>query len=331
MYLLMVVMGLVVYGSDFDSITGWLYVAPLILIAIVHKWVWSRRFKLSSDDTAKFICASAAVAGVIGYAPLHMNYWDEHSVSQAVWLAILGVCSYLISVMAAAKISEQKTFCRGCASGALALIGVIWLLAIEYPMIVWFFLGLIFIVSLLWFSPLPSKQQQESAKDTSQTDVIAKYTILLLAIDISSVIWDYQVNTAWAFYVGAVFIAAALGFYLRFADHSDKFEQTAYIAAIVNFTLACVWPAYLLWGVHVVVAGLCMGYLLPHAISRSGGEGGLRLSFGWMVWFFMGLVLSNAWYANLQWAFTRLIVVLPFVLLGFLYLKVRLAALKHHV
>ena len=56
----------------------------------------------------------------------------------------------------------------------------------------------------------------------------------------------------------------------------------------------------------------------------------LELSLGWTVWFFMGLVLSNAWYANLQWAATRLILILPFAVLGILYLVYNRRAVPDH-
>jgi hypothetical protein len=340
MYLMVLVIGLVVYGSDFDSITGWLYVTPLIVLALVHRWVWARRFDLGSGTKSRIISGIAALAGLFVYAPLHMDYWDEHSVSQALGMAVLGVSSYLMSVIAAAEINAQNASCRRCATGALALIGIFWLLAMYYPMIIVLLLGLVFILSILWFSPQrfspqrfspQQNRQKEASNDTAQADVIAKYTLSLLAIDIGCIIWDFQVNTTWAYFVGIAFIAAALGFYIRLVGDSERLDQSVYIAAIANFTLAVVWPAYLLWSLHAIVAGLCVGYLLPQAMSQPGYKVSPRLSLGWMVWVFMGLVLSNAWYANLQWAFTRLIVVLPFAVLGILYMKYRVTALKYHV
>jgi hypothetical protein len=250
-------------------------------------------------------------------------------------MAVLGVSSYLMSVIAAAEINAQNASCRRCATGALALIGIFWLLAMYYPMIIVLLLGLVFILSILWFSPQrfspQQNRQKEASRDTAQADVIAKYTIFMLVIDIGCIIWDYQVNTTWAYFVGVAFIAAALGFYIKLAGDSERLDQPVYIAAIANFTLAVVWPAYLLWSLHAIVAGLCVGYLLPQAMSRPGYKVSPRLSLGWMVWVFMGLVLSNAWYANLQWAFTRLIVVLPFAALAILYMKYRATALKYHV
>ena len=328
MYLLALVMGLVVYGSDFDSITGWLYVTPLIVLAVFHKQVWPRRFKLISQNKVRAISFIAVIAALFAYTPLHMSYWDEHSISQAVWIALLGVCSYFISVIGAVQINAENASCRYCAPGALALIGVFWLFSLYFPMIVLLFLGLLFVVSLMWFNPVQPNLMGNPA-ESSQTDIIAKYAVFMLAIDIGCIIWDYQVNSAWGLYVGAVFMAGAVGFYVKLADDSEKFEQTVYILAIGNFILAAIWPAFILWSLHALVAGLCMGYLLPRAISRSGYKEGPRVTLGWTAWVFIGLALSNAWYANLQWAFTRLIVVLPFAVLGIFYLKYRFAALKH--
>jgi len=329
MYLLTVVMGLVVYGSDFDSVTGWLYVFPLLLITVFHKWVWSLRFRLKTANSIRIIGTAGALAALFAYAPLHMGYWDEHAIAQALWMAVLGMCSYFISVMAAAEISERRLSYRYYAPGALALIGLFWLFAVYYPMIGLFFLGLMFIFSIVWLSS-SQNEYQETIPDSAKTDVIAKYTIFVLAIDIGCIIWDYQVNTLWAFYIAAVFIAGGIGFFIRLAYNSTPLEQTIYVAAIINFSLAVVWPPYLLWGLHTVVAGWCMGYLLPSTISPSATQENTSLSLGWVVWFFMGLVLSNAWYANLQWAFTRLIVVLPFLILGIIYAAYRFAAARHH-
>ena len=328
LYLTVLTVGLVVYGSDFDSITGWLYVTPLIVLALAHKWVWARRFNLGSLNTARLICAVAAFVAMFVYVPLHMDYWDEHSLSQALAMAVLGVCSYLVSIIAATRISSQNAFCRRCGAGALVFIGLSWRLALYYPMIALLSLGLVFIVSILWFNPRQSARK-EPAVETVQADVIAKYTLFLLAIDIGCIVWDYQVNTAWAYFVGLAFIAAALGYYINLAAESERFDRPVYIAAIANFILAVLWPAYLLWSLHALVAGLCLGYLLPRAIAGACYQESPCLSLGWTAWIFMGLVLSNAWYANLQWAFTRLTVVLPFAVLGVLYMRYRFAVVKY--
>ena len=284
---------------------------------------------LASGNTATFVSVIGIAAGIWIYTPLHMNYWDEHSLSQAIGMAILGVCSYLLSMIAAAKINAENAACRHCAVGALVIIGISWLMAVSYPVFVVLFLVVLFIVQALWFRPL-SSATTEKATDASPADVIAKYIVFLLAIDMGCIIWDYQVNTIWALYVSIFFIAAASGYYLKFARHSDRDEQTVYMVALVNFTVAALWPPYLLWVLHAVVAGFAFGYFLPKAVAKRGYQTNSVWTMGWTVWFFMGLALSNAWYANLQWAATRLMLLLPFGLLGVVYLVTRGAATKHH-
>ncbi len=327
MYLPALVIGLVVYGSDFDGVTGWLYVVPLVMMIVAHKPVWSRRFALCGGSPTKLLSGMGAAAGLFAYAPLHLSYWDEHSLSQAMWMALLGLCSYLLSVGAAGGTRFQPTPCPSCAVSALALIGALWLMAAYYPMIIIFFLAVLFIVAAFGLRPL---QPAQTIKDGNmQGDIIARYTLLLLAADIASVVWDYQVNTSWALYVGIGLLAAAFGYYINSVRRSDQIDQAIYIAALVNFTLAAVWPAYLLWIGHAVVAGLCLGYILPQAIT-TGSERNIReFSMGWIPWFFMGLVLSNAWYANLQWAITRLVLITPFAVLALLYLRYQGLG-KHH-
>jgi hypothetical protein len=329
MYLLALVMGLVVYGSDFDSIVGWLYVALLLLIVIAHKRVWSKRWAMASGNTGTFVSVIGAVVGIWVYTPLHMDYWDEHSLGQAVGMVILGTCSYLLSVIAAAKINAHPNPCGHCAVWALIITGAAWSMAVYYPMIVVLFMVFIFIIAGLWWRPLPSV---DSAKitDISAADVIARYAVFLLAIDLGCIIWDYQVNTAWASYLGVAFIAAALGYFFKSVQHSDRVEQAIYALALANFALAVLWPPYLLWMLHAIAAGFALGYLLPKAVLQSDYQSHSVFSMGWMVWFFMGLVLSNAWYANLQWAATRLVLLLPFVLLAGAYVIYRRLAIKHH-
>lgn len=326
-YLLALTMGLVVYGSDFDGISGWLYVLPLILYAVIHKRVWRMRFKL--DAAGRLVWIVGAVTGLVVYAPLHMHYWDEHSISQALWIALLGTCSYATSVMAAARVIEDKIpVNRGAA--ALAFIGLAWLTALQYPMAVFFFLALLFILAAIWVVPMESAQR-EQPREPALGDPIAKYTIFMVVIDISCVIWDFEVNTQWALYIALAFFAAAAGFYTRHSDFkSDKLEQTVYIVAAVNFIAAVIWPPYLLWVVHGVVVGFCLGYLLPAAMASASSYNPGGATMGWIGWFFWAMVLSNAWYANLQWAASRLIVALPFVLLAMFYLRFKISVSRYH-
>ena len=333
MYLLALVMGLVVYGSDFDGITGWLYLAPLLLLTILHRRLWAMRLTMASGNATTLVSAIGIVVGIWVYTPLHMNYWDEHSLNQAVGMAILGVCSYLLSVVGAVKINNQPTSCPRCAIAALAIIGALWWPAVYYPMIVVLFLVIVFIIAAIWSRPLISaalvSASAEKSKDTFAVDVIARYAVFILAIDISSVIWDFQVNTEWALYVSISFMAAAVGNYLKSSCRSGRAEQTVYALALVNFMIAVVWPPYLLWIAHAALAGIALGYLLPNAMSQSDSPTHSIWSMGWTVWFFMGLAMSNAWYANLQWAATRLVLLLPFVLLAIGYIIFRSAAIKH--
>lgn len=343
MYLLVLVMGLVVYGSDFDSVAGWLYVALLLLIVIAHKRVWSKRWLMASGNTSLIVSIIGAIAGIWVYTPLHMDYWDEHSLSQAVGMVILGLCSYLLSVIAAANLKVQPNSCRHCAVWALVIIGAAWSMAVYYPMIGVLFMVLLFIITGLWLRPLPTVDKatfdkatfdkaafDKATSDTSAADVIARYAVFIIVIDLSCIVWDYQVNTAWASYLGTAFIVAALGYFFQSVQYSARVEQAVYVLALANFAMAVIWPPYLLWMLHAVAAGFTLGYLLPKAVSYSDSPSRSAFSMGWIVWFFMGIVLSNAWYANLQWAATRLVLLLPFVLLACAYAIYRGLAIKHH-
>lgn len=330
LYLLVMLVGLVVYGSDFKGIAGWIYVIPLIGLTIIHKWVWSRRYQLESSGAIKIVSGVGAAIALLTYTPMHMGYWDEHSLRQALLIAGLGICSYLVSIAAASHVAQQPLESKIKPVAALALIGVFWMLARQYPLVIILCLAVLFVIAAFWLAPLPSVDSAKASLRT-RSDPFAKYAVLLTAIDLGCVVWDFEVDTQWAWYVAAGFVAAAVGYYVSYSDkRSDRLEQTVYIAVILNFALAALWSSYILWFMHVIVAGFCLGYLLPAAMFRKTDQLHVLPTMGWTVWFFLGVALSNAWYANLLWAYTRIILLLPFVLMAVLYLRYRYSVLKHH-
>ena len=259
LYLLVVAIGLVVYGSDFKGIAGWIYIIPLLVLTVAHHWVWPLRQQLSSAKGIRIVCGTGAVVALLAYSPMHMGYWDEHSLWQAVLMAGLGICSYLLSIIAAAKITPvtttpQTTSYRNSPVWVLALIGLFWLLAKQYPLVVLLCLALVFIISAFWLPP-PEQTGGVKLPAKSRSDPFAKYTIFLTAIDLSCVVWDFEIDTRWAWYVAVGFLAAAVGYYVGRGDNkSDQLEQGVYFAAIVNFVAAALWSPYIVWFLHVGIA-----------------------------------------------------------------------------
>jgi len=331
LYLLVVAIGLVVYGSDFKGIAGWIYVVPLIGLTIVHRWIWPLRYQLSSVKITRTFCGIGAVIALLVYTPMQMGYWDEHSLLQAFLIAGLGICSYLVSIVAATHLAQQPSVSKTGPVFALGIISLFWLLAKPYPLAVILCLAVLFVIAAIWLAPL---QTVESVRTDTRlrSDAFAKYAVFLIAIDISSVVWDFEVDTQWAWYVASSFFAAAVGYYVGSSDKkSDRLEQVVYFAVIANFMAAVIWPAYILWFLHVGIAGFCLGYLLPAATIRVADPLKAQPTLGWTVWFFLGVVLSNAWYANLHWASTRIVLLLPFVIIALLYLVFRYSAFRHHI
>lgn len=327
LYLLAMIIGLVVFGSDFKGIAGWIYIVPLILLTVIHKRIWSHRYQISSGIGIWLICAIGAVVAVLVYQPMHMGYWDEHSLSQAFLIAVLGVCSYLLSVVAAAHLDDHLAANKNESVLALVIIGLLWSLATQYPLAVLFCLAILFVIAAFWLHPLQAAPRVK-AEMRPRSDPFAKFAILLIAIDISCVVWDFEIDTQWAWYIAMSFLAAAAGYFVAGSGkRSDQWDQAIYLVVIANFLTAAVLPAYILWFLHVGIAGFCLGYLLPAAIFRPHHT--LQPTMGWTVWFFLGVVLSNAWYANLLWASTRVVLLLPFAIIALLSLRYRYSALKH--
>ena len=99
-YWVMIVLGLIVYGSDFASVTGKLYLLPMLFVPLIHRFYTRFASRVSAPVPATVILLSGALLAWLAYQPLHFDYWDEHNTRQAALLSALGVFSYLASVIA---------------------------------------------------------------------------------------------------------------------------------------------------------------------------------------------------------------------------------------
>jgi hypothetical protein len=309
LYLPLVVIGLAVYGSDFDSISGWLYLVPLLTMPAVHRWVWKYRRALDNPGPYKTIAVIGGVCAVLAYRPLHMGYWDEHSLTQALLIAVTGVCAYLLSVAAAGRIDTQKRRQAKAQIMALLLIGALWSVSAAYPMFPLFALGVTLLFAAFWHEPVSFPPSSKPEHDKLPSDPIAVLMLFVVALDSGLVVWDYQVNTAWGLYLAGTFFAAAGATYLdRF--RTGRLEQAIYAVAVLNIVLAAVWPAYILNPLHSLVGGYILGFLLHRVILSRYGDYNGHLTFRWMVWFVVGFALGYGFYANLQYAHWRVMFVL---------------------
>jgi len=316
LYSMIIVLGLVVYGSDFDEVAGNLYFIPLLLLPLLHGFKDKLLKPLVSTTVANVILFAGAIVALQAYKPLHFAYWDEHSLPQAITLSLLGLLSYLASVVASMRLSRwQGDHQRGSAIAWLVL-GLTWLVAFYYPMIPLFVMAIILAVGGIWSVAGVNDLQSLRIEKIPAAGTV-KYLVFVLMLDLGLVVWDYQVNTSWAWYLSGAMITAALGSWLALKSVS-KYLQLIIIITAVNFVAAVVWPGFIFHHLHSGVAGLCLGWSMGYLMNA----GGVRKQFLTVVasalWVFLGMAVGYAVYANLAYAQWRVVFLVPLLILLFL-------------
>jgi len=267
------------------------------------------RLQIYSANTFLAFSLVGGISGLLTYGSLHIGVWDEHSLTQALLIAVLGVSSYVVSVVATVAIKNHSKISAEKHIAVLVFVSLCWLVAGGFPMVALFASAVLLLLGAVWRSPLGSSHA--AARPAAKVrDLFASYTVFLLALSIGMVVWDFQVNTQWAPLLAIVFFTAAFGFAAA-AIKSELLERGLYAAVLVNFLLAWIWPVYLLTFIHVAVIGVALGYFLAR-LQRSQQGDTQVLTFGWMVWLFFALVLGNAFYANLEFVGWRIVLVFPY-------------------
>jgi len=314
LYCVTIALGLVVYGSDFDEVAGNLYLVPLLLLPLLHWFVVKLLKPLTSVAVTTGVLLAGAVVALLAYRQLHFSYWDEHSLSQAILLACLGLLSYLASVVACIRLSMWRGDHRRASAGAWLVLGLCWMLAFYYPMSSLFVMAVILAVASLWAvagSVDVEMLRPEKIPATGQV----KYLVFLLMLDLSLVVWDYQVNTGWAWHLSNAMITAALGCWLAFKSTS-KHLYLMTIIVMINFIATMLWPGLILHHLHSALIGVCLGWSIGYLVNAAGVRKHLPVVSAAMP-VFLGLALGYAVYANLAYASWRVVFLLPLLFLWF--------------
>lgn len=318
LYCIIIALGLVVYGSDFDEVSGNLYLIPLFLLPLLHWFIAKLLKSLASVAVANVVLLVGAVVALLAYKQLHFTFWDEHSLSQAIALASLGVLSYLASVVASMRLSVWQGDHQRASAIAWLVLGLSWLGAFYYPMISLFVMALILAVASIW-SVTGAIDLQLLRPEKMPATRMVKYLVFLLMLDLSLVVWDYQVNTGWAWYLSGAMITAALGCWLAFKS-GIKYLHPTIIIATINFVAAAIWPGFVLHHLHSGLIGLCLGWSMGYLINAAGSRKHLPVVSS-ALWVFLGMALGYAVYANLAYAQWRIVFLVP--LLGLVFLSSR--------
>jgi hypothetical protein len=311
LYCVTIAMGLVVYGSDLDSVVGNLYYIPLLLLPVLHVVVTRLYRPLGSFAAATTVLLAGAVVALAAYQLLHFSYWDEHSLLQAIALALLGILSYLASVIASIRLVAWEGNQRRASAGAWLVLGLSWVPAYYYPMWSLFVMAVILVLASIWH--IERRYDVEPVLYKKMTSRPVKYLVFLLMMDMGLVIWDYQVNTGWALHLGGVFVAAAVGCWYAY-DAQNRHFRLIMIIATLNFVAAIVWPPFILHFMHSVLIGLPLGWGIGYLIYVQGDIKSLPVVSATML-VFLGFGLGYLGYSNLVHAQWRVLFLLPLLIL----------------
>ncbi|MBI2568610.1 MAG: hypothetical protein HYV63_16430 [Candidatus Schekmanbacteria bacterium] len=267
------VIGLTVFGSDFKEVTGYLYLVPFAVGLLlwpalarsghrVPRWAWM------------LLMLAGGAGGLAAYRPMHLGYWDEHSVTQAAGVAILGLASFGASVRAAFSPSGKKRLWH--LPGALGIVACVWMSSLWYGM---FPLAAVAVIVIgegfaIW-AGAPWTQQ---ARFTGRRG-FAFFLLFMAAVELFAVVWDYNVNPGWGRHVAVAWFAAAVGA-LGYEGLTVLRGRTARlaigVACAAGVIAACLHPELVLGLEHTALMGAILGWAVTAYGCRRGTGHGCR-------------------------------------------------------
>jgi hypothetical protein len=309
LYCFGVLVGLSVYGVDFGSVRGYLYVVPLLLGPVVLPRLgtgplgWLRRH-------ARPLAAIGVVLGAVAYRPLHLGFWDEQSLVQAAAVSGLGLVSLVVGWLAVTQASSHPGQTPAPLAGALAIVAVFFLLARWYPLIpiLGAALCLASAVTLQWDPVEPAVGPR--AGRTPLLSALAFY----LAAELGQVVWDLGVDSSWGPQLALAFTMAtlvAMAWWLSGArvvanaPGRPRFVVGIGAAALVlaaAVSVATAWqPSFVLHPLRQALLGLALGGLIVAVFARMRMPGPHAATVqGIWLWFTIGLAVSNVYSLQLE-------------------------------
>lgn len=316
LYCLSLFIGLFVYGSDMGSLPGRIYAVSIISL-LLGITILQRRFSVNLPLWAnRAILLCGALSALVLYKTLHFSYWDEHSLQQSALMGILGLSSFFSAIIATKKTQHNPVKM----TLALIIIALAWLASSQYPMAAIFFICVILFLGLLDNTPSSINLVQ-----TAQPQLRLEYHCLFIAMmDISLVVWDYQVNTRWGFYLFTSLLSAALVQFLYpliihrlRAKRIQLRNEYFYLALLLNFAYAVIFNDYILSFWHSIFSGALLGLVLSNLYLKPNKKFHIEcfiISAPAIIW---ALIIGYAFYGNLEQNQWRAIFLLPALLLIF--------------
>jgi len=294
--------GLIVFGSDFKQGSGWIYTASVLLIIVLHL---SRRFWVAriNQNAIKLLALAGGVGGIWIYQPMHVGYWDERSFLQAILVSLLSIASAVISIRAQYH-SEREINASTVLLSAVVIVAS-WLAAAFYTMLPILTVSMI----LLAFVVLDNTTQFPAVEKSKQkTGFRYRYAIFLMSLDMFLVVWDFKVDAEWAYYIASslliIFAVLMLPAFSRF------WTIVVYSIGAANYLIAIYYPSFVIVYAHSVWSGLVLGTLIKQLMLRSRDNQSHDLFNLWGS-IMLGMFVGNTFYSNIDVANWRWILLLP--------------------
>lgn len=331
-FLPLCVYGLGVFGSDFDVLAGRLFIGLFVSLIVLDRFMSGLVSKLAGTWAERLLAIVATLLAGVAYRPLHLGYWDEHSVSQALAICALGIVSWGVSRVAAASVgSEARAAGPAIQLGpALVLIGLIWGSAWFYPMLPLLGLAAAFALRAATLSPARVASRAGSAFEVRFGAFEAMATVCI-GVDAWLVVWDYQWITEWAPQLTLLFTVSGIAYALP-----SRARGVALAVGALNFCVAVAQPSWVLNPLHAAAVGLALGALLARILAPDAADGsapcsvprtGRRSPLGGLAFFWvLGLVLGLGLYQNLAHAGWRALLLLPAVALALRLRRARMSS-----
>lgn len=307
LYLPLLVVGLAIYGADFEHPSGRIYLWTPVVLAVLHFVLRHFGRALARRDIAATLLIACAVAVAIAYRPLHMHWWDERSTSQAVRVLVIGVCSVLASQVGARRVNLAGGPRSGPAAGAFAALALLATAGMLYPLFALFALA-----PLMATGAAVDAQQVDGLRTSAPAARFRgwrRYAVLLFALELSLPLFDFQTDPRWALFFGLGLLGTALGVVLSgrrpfIAILLPVFAAASVAASALDSELI-VSPS------RAVLVGSAVGWLLHPLFEAPARDGEpARLSWCtplWMLGLLLGFVLS----ANRAFLELRLLLWIP--------------------
>jgi len=312
LYCVGVLAGLSVYSVDFGSVSGRLYLIPLLLgPALLPRLGPGALARLRRS--ARLLAGTGVLLGSVAYRPLHLGFWDERSLAQAIAVSAFGLISVVVGWLGLTQVAAQPEHTPAPVAGALAVVAAFFALSRWYPLITILGAALCLApaVTLRW-----EPGEVPAARAGERTPFLSALAFYLAA-ELSQVVWDLGLDSSWGPMLALAFLTAAvlaMAWWLAASRHKVTLGRpwfaagagaVALVIAGAASALTAWQPAFVLHPARQVLFGLALGGLIVAVLARTIGTAHNAAS-AQNVWFSftLGLAVSAVYSAQFE-AFPR--------------------------